>query len=88
MQARKGNDYSRAWQKSFAAANSDFCKRVDASDVTAIDPNASEIPGEFFAVLSEVFFEMPRIIVEEYPAVYEQMKMFHRQDTFARLSKS
>jgi MtfA peptidase len=79
---------SRAWQKSFAAAYADFCKRVDAGEDTAIDPYASENPGEFFAVLSEVFFEMPRIIVEEYPAVYEQMKMFSRQDTFARLRKS
>jgi MtfA peptidase len=77
---------SHAWQKSFAAAYSDFCKRVDAGEDTAIDPYASENPGEFFAVLSEVFFEMPRIIVEEYPAVYEQMKLFYRQDTLARLN--
>jgi MtfA peptidase len=76
---------SRAWQKSFAAAYTDFCKRVDAGEDTAIDPYASENPGEFFAVLSEVFFEMPQIIVEEYPAVYEQMKLFYQQDTFARL---
>jgi MtfA peptidase len=76
---------SRAWQKSFAAAYSDFCKRVDAGEETAIDPYASENPGEFFAVLSEVFFEMPQIIVEEYPPVYEQMKLFYRQDTLARL---
>ena len=76
---------SRAWQKSFAAAYSDFCKRVDANEDTAIDPYATENPGEFFAVLSEVFFEMPQIIVEEYPAVYEQMKLFYRQDTLMRL---
>ena len=75
---------ARAWQKSFAAAYADFCKRVDANEDTAIDPYATENPGEFFAVLSEVFFEMPQIIVEEYPAVYEQMKLFYRQDTLAR----
>ena len=78
---------SRVWQKSFAAAYSDFCKRVDGGEDTAIDPYASENPGEFFAVLSEMFFEMPRIIVEEYPAVYDQLKAYFRQDTFAR-SKS
>jgi MtfA peptidase len=76
---------SRAWQNSFAAAYSDFCRRVDAGEDTAIDPYASENPGEFFAVLSEVFFEMPQIIVEEYSAVYEQMTLFYRQDTLARL---
>ena len=77
---------ARAWQKSFAAAYADFCKRVDANEDTAIDPYATENPGEFFAVLSEVFFEMPQIIVEEYPAVYDQMKLFYRQDTLARFS--
>lgn len=76
---------SRAWQKSFAAAYTDFCKRVDAGEDTAIDPYATENPGEFFAVLSEAFFEIPQFIVEEYPAVYEQMKLFYRQDTLARL---
>ena len=76
---------SRAWQNSFAAAYSDFCKRVDAAEETAIDPYASENPGEFFAVLSEVFFEMPGIIIEAYPAVYDQLKAYYRQDTFARL---
>ncbi len=76
----------RAWQKSFAAAFSDFSKRVDAGEDTALDPYASENPGEFFAVLSEVFFEMPGIIVDEYPALYEQLKAYYKQDTFARLS--
>lgn len=76
---------ARAWQKSFAAAYSDFCQRVDTGEDTAIDPYATENPGEFFAVLSELFFEMPQIIVADYPAVYEQMKLFYRQDTLARL---
>ena len=77
---------SRTWQASFAAAFADFCKRVDAGEDTAIDPYASENPGEFFAVLSEVFFEMPEVIAEEYPAVYEQMRLFYRQDTVVRLN--
>ena len=75
-----------AWANNFTAAYADFCKRVDAGEDTAIDPYASENPGEFFAVLSEVFFEMPEIIVVEYPAVYEQLKLYYRQDPFARLS--
>ena len=79
---------SRAWQKSFAAAFSDFSKRVDAGEHTALDPYASENAGEFFAVLSEVFFEMPQIIVDEYPAVYEQLKAYYKQDTFIRLSRA
>ena len=77
----------RAWANSFGAAYADFSNRVNAGEDTAIDPYASENPGEFFAVLSEVFFEMPQIIVEEYPAVYEQLKTYYRQDTLARLGR-
>jgi len=86
-QLHKGMN-SRAWAKSFGAAFADFSKRVDAGENTAIDPYAAENPGEFFAVLSEVFFELPNIIVAEYPAVYEQLKAYYRQDTFTRLSSA
>ena len=41
-------------------AYADFCTRVDDSEETAIDPYAAENPGEFFAVLSEVFFRSSR----------------------------
>ena len=42
------------------AAFDDFRARVDGGEDTAIDPYAAEDPGEFFAVLSEVFFADPR----------------------------
>jgi Mlc titration factor MtfA (ptsG expression regulator) len=59
---------------------------VDAGEHTPIDPYACESPGEFFAVLSEVFFEIPDLLQAEYPAVYDQLRRFYRQDPAARLS--
>ncbi len=50
----------------------------------AIDPYASESPAEFFAVLSEVFFADPALLVDEYPDVYAQFAQFYRQDPAAR----
>jgi Mlc titration factor MtfA (ptsG expression regulator) len=50
-----------------------------------IDPYASENPGEFFAVLSEVFFETPTVVRTEYPTVYEQLRQFYRQDPVRRM---
>jgi Mlc titration factor MtfA (ptsG expression regulator) len=67
-----------AWSQAFNAAYEDFCGRVDRDENTAIDPYASESPGEFFAVLSEVFFEVPDILRDEYPHVYEQLDLFYR----------
>lgn len=68
------------WVAAFAPAYADFCRRVDAGEDTAIDPYAAEHPSEFFAVASEVFFEAPTLLHDEYPAVYRQLRDFYRQD--------
>jgi Mlc titration factor MtfA (ptsG expression regulator) len=70
----------KAWLAAFQPAYEDFCRRVDAGENTEIDPYAAEHPSEFFAVTSEVFFEAPDLLMEEYPAVYEQLRRFYRQD--------
>jgi Mlc titration factor MtfA (ptsG expression regulator) len=74
-----------AWAQAMTAAYRDFCVRVDAGVDTIIDPYAAESPGEFFAVMSEAFFELPDVVQDEYPAVYEQFRKFYRQDPLARL---
>jgi Mlc titration factor MtfA (ptsG expression regulator) len=73
-----------AWVQAFSAAYEDFCARVDRGEDPIIDPYASESPGEFFAVLSEAFFELPGVVQDEYPRVYEQLSQFYRQDPLAR----
>lgn len=37
-------------------------------------------PAEFFAVVSEVFFEQPDIMVREHPELYRQLVVFYRLD--------
>jgi len=73
-----------AWADDFGSAYEDFCKRVDAGEDTPIDPYASYDPAEFFAVLTEVFFEMPGLLHAEYPAVYRQLQQFYRQHPLTR----
>lgn len=74
-----------AWAADFGAAYEDFRARVDAGEDTAIDPYASSEPAEFFAVLSELFFELPELLHAEYPAVYQQLSLFYRQHPLERL---
>ena len=74
----------REWQRVMKRAYADFSARVDAGQDTAIDPYAAENPGEFFAVLSEVFFAEPSLLVDEYPDVYRAFAGFYRQDPAAR----
>jgi MtfA peptidase len=84
------------WKQVFMEAYLDFCQRVDSAEAQSrhrgdaayanlpIDPYASENPAEFFAVMSEAFFETPELVRGDYPRVYEQMKMFYKQDPLAR----
>jgi MtfA peptidase len=73
-----------AWTSTWQQAYDDLLRRVDAGEDTAIDAYAVEEPGEFFAVLSEYFFTEALLVREEYPAVYEQLRQFYRQDPVAR----
>jgi Mlc titration factor MtfA (ptsG expression regulator) len=77
-----------AWAAAFEPAYRDFCRRVEAGEDTEIDPYAAESPAEFFAVLTEYFFDLPEALREAYPAVYEQMRRFYRQDPMERFYDS
>ena len=72
------------WINTFSSAYEHFCQRVDADEETIIDPYASDDPAEFFAVLSETFFELPEVVDREYPAVYDLLKRYYRQDPLGR----
>jgi Mlc titration factor MtfA (ptsG expression regulator) len=74
-----------SWARDFSAAYEDLCARVDAGEDTAIDPYATANPAEFFAVLTEVFFETPRLLDAEYQAIYRHLQRFYRQHPLQRL---
>ncbi len=74
------------WQDDFLAAYDDFSARVEAGEDTAIDPYAAESPAEFFAVFTEAFFELPDILSDEYPNIYNILSTFFKQDPLSRFS--
>jgi hypothetical protein len=76
----------RAWADAFRIAYEGFCDAVDRDRETWLDPYAAEAPAEFFAVISEAFFEAPNETRRRYPDVYEQLRRFYRQDPAARLA--
>jgi Mlc titration factor MtfA (ptsG expression regulator) len=69
-----------AWQKAFTEAYEGFRDAVERTRDTWLDPYAAEHPSEFFAVLSEAFFEEPAETKRRYPDVYDQLKLFYRQE--------
>jgi len=79
---------AQAWAHDLQTAYDDLCRRLDGGEDTMIDPYAAESPAEFFAVLSEYFFEAPEVLRQAYPDVYGQMVKFYLQDPLARLQQS
>jgi Mlc titration factor MtfA (ptsG expression regulator) len=71
----------REWSRAFTHAFQEFNARVERQDVDPmIDPYASESPGEFFAVLSEYFFEQPDLLGTAFPSLYPLLRAFYRLD--------
>ena len=75
-----------AWYRVFSGAYRDLCARVDAGEETVIDDYATTGPDEFFAVISEYFFELPEVLDERYPELYAELRAFYRQDPLHRIA--
>lgn len=75
------------WSRVLSDGYERFCHQVEGGEYTALDPYATESPGEFFAVTSEAFFETPQVLVRDFPAVYRQLAKFYRQDPVVRMGR-
>lgn len=81
---------------SVEAAEASVPRHVDPESETAdryfvhlpLDAYAATDPGEFFAVSSEAFFVHPWPLKTAYPAWYELLARFYRQDPSTRLAAS
>jgi Mlc titration factor MtfA (ptsG expression regulator) len=76
------------WTRAFRTAFDDLLLQLDRGREPWIDPYAAEDPGEFFAVCTEVFFDLPDEFARRYPLVYAQLAAFFKQDPAAELARS
>lgn len=68
------------WKRVFTSAFAAFRERVD-DGTSLLDEYAAESPAEFFAVLSEAFFETPERLEHRFPAVYELLCRYYVEGT-------
>ncbi|MGF1644347.1 MAG: zinc-dependent peptidase [Thiotrichales bacterium] len=78
---------ARDWSSAFLAAYEDHVRNIERRRPTALDEYAAEAPEEFFAVVTEAFFETPHSLRDTYPSVYQQLATFYRQDPSTRLPR-
>lgn len=76
------------WVKIFTAAYDHLREDIEDNTRTSIDPYAAEKPAEFFAVVTEEFFEVPERLHRYHPNIYEQLRLFYRQDPLQRQIKA
>ena len=54
--------------------------RTARREGTLFDDYGASDPAEFFAVISEVFFEQPQRMASEHPALYQELRAFYQLD--------
>lgn len=73
------------WTESLNSAYQLLNHRIENHHKVYVNPYAATNPAEFFAVFSEYFFSAPNILVTHFPAVYEQLRLYYRQNPKQRL---
>tara|TARA_R110002073_G_scaffold294100_2_gene459814 strand:+ start:729 stop:1511 length:783 start_codon:yes stop_codon:yes gene_type:complete len=73
------------WTASLSQAYDNLYHQIEHHHHTVIDSYAAESPAEFFAVVTEVFFEQPARLHHLYPDVYQQLTLYYRQDPLQRI---
>lgn len=68
------------WSRVFHAEFQTFAEAARRGKRTFIDPYGAESQAEFFAVITEHFFEQPQELKAKHPELYRQLRLFYRQD--------
>ncbi len=72
-----------SWARVLGDEFGDLSKKLHAGRPTDIDPYGATNPAEFFAVVTEMFFEKPRALRQRHPVLYAELAAFYRQDPAA-----
>jgi Mlc titration factor MtfA (ptsG expression regulator) len=72
------------YQRWVAICNAEYDALRDGTGGDLLDPYGAVNPGEFFAVVTEVFFDIPLRMEREKPALYAVLRDFYRQDPASR----
>ena len=68
------------WLTTVGEEFSEFLVKVEKHQKDVIDTYGATNSAEFFAVVTETFFEKPHQLYKEHPALFEQFKEFYNLD--------
>jgi len=70
----------RSWAQILSKEYAELCQATQAGQKSVLDEYGATNPAEFFAVVTECFFEKPRPLRQQHPALYDELKRFYQQD--------
>ncbi|WP_372966695.1 zinc-dependent peptidase [Marinobacter sp.] len=73
-------EQAQQWQETMTKAWEHLRQRLKQRKTPWLDPYGATQPAEFFAVLTEAFFQQPDHLQQEQPKVYEALKRYYRLD--------
>ncbi|MBD2355146.1 zinc-dependent peptidase [Tolypothrix sp. FACHB-123] len=73
----KKSDYA-IWAQVMTAEYQRLCDDVDNGLHSVLDSYGATNPAEFFAVATETFFEKPRELLQQHPALYELLQRYYQ----------
>ena len=62
-------------------------RAAERGEASLIDQCEATDPAEFFAVITEAFFEKPVALKGKHPQLYAELSQFYRQDPAERLKE-
>jgi len=68
------------WQQTMTIAYDNLRHSLRHQRKSWLDPYGATKPAEFFAVLTETFYQQPQHLKEQQPAVYDLLREFYRVD--------
>jgi Mlc titration factor MtfA (ptsG expression regulator) len=71
---------AQRWSEVFRAAYAHLQAQARSGEQGLIDHYGAQDPAEFFAVVSEVFFEQAQALAAEYPALYQELQGYYKLD--------
>jgi len=72
------------WERVLGDEYDRLVENVERRRPTFLDPYGATNPAEFFAVITEYFFEKSRELKLFHPELYEQLRLYYRQDPASR----
>jgi Mlc titration factor MtfA (ptsG expression regulator) len=80
MERSKYHEWTNVLYREFSQLNNVALKERDWGDYKFIGEYAATNEAEFFAVLSERFFESPKSLKQKFPDLYKELRDFYKTD--------